>query len=95
MALTPEQQFVKTIYTKCGRYVKHRRDWSRMDERVVVEPQRIQIVDTHPDQPGAVLLDVSEAEGMMTFRTCMYPFLDGAALRAVLPGAIRKLRAKR
>lgn len=96
--ITPEQRFVKTVFTQCGA-VRYSRDyWGRMPERVIVEPQRIQIVDTHPDQPGATLLDVElDATGhplRYTFQSVAYPFLDGQALQLVLPAAIRQLRKR-
>jgi hypothetical protein len=97
--VTPEQKFVKTLFTKAGHNVRYPRGyWSHMHERVEVDAAHIRIIDTHPDQPGAVLVEIEFDEHgprNAAFRSAVYPFLDRKLIWRVLYRATKELLRSR
>jgi hypothetical protein len=94
--MTPEQRFVRFVFTRCAQGCAWKRHyWAQMHERVEVTDHDIRIVDTHPDQPGKLLLAIdltTEPVNRFEYRSSVYPFLDGHRLRACLPFAVHRLR---
>jgi hypothetical protein len=101
------KRFIKAIY-RYSRHVKFGAAYwgerkKRIAERLHITADRIAIVDTHKDQPGAVLFEVLLRDAhpvQMRYRTIAYPFLGlehewDAVARAVrqLLGAEKKAAA--
>jgi hypothetical protein len=100
--MTPEQTFVKTLFTEAGRTVVRypRGYWSKMRERVEIDRDHIRIIDTHPDQPGAVLVDIELDDERrwprrITYRSICYPFLDKDLLWPIVYTAVARLLKSR
>jgi hypothetical protein len=90
--MTPEQRFVNRLWRFSRVKFRGRKTYP---ERVEISDRRIAVIDTHPDQPDVVLVELTlNLDGSvrdMHWQSDLYPFLELRGHRAEVERAVKCL----